>query len=298
MPTPLDPNKKKLQSTYFVQERHSKEELTRLTIQEQMITKSMGGALPEQTEPARLQRVLDVACGPGGWIIDAAKAHPAMALVGVDINEKMIEYARERARAEQVAERVEFQVMDVLREVAFPPASFDLVNMRLAVSFVRTWDWPRLISEFQRITRGGGVIRLTEADIAEGNSPALHNLNQLLRQAFYNAGNFFALQNDGLTGQLAPLLTRHGLENVQTRVHNLTYRASTLEGQQFVKDMQHLYRTVQPFIQKWMHAPSDYDEIYQQALSEMQHASFVATWNFVTAWGNVPTKADEGPSAL
>lgn len=289
MPTPFDPNKKELQSTYFVQDRHNKEELTRLTIQEQMITKSMGGALPEQAAPASLRRVLDVACGPGGWTIDAAQAFPALELVGVDISEKMIEYARERARAEHVAGRVEFQVMDVLRGLTFPPASFDLVNLRLAVSFVRTWDWPKLLSEFQRITRGGGVIRLTEADIAEGNSPALHNLNQLLRQAFYNAGNFFALQNDGLTSQLAPLLTRHGLVNVQTRIHKLTYRSSTPEGQQFVKDMQHLYRTVQPFIQKWMHAPSDYNEIYQQALSEMQQTDFIATWNFVTAWGNVPT---------
>ena len=60
MPTPLDPNKKKLQSTYFVQDRHSKEELTRLTIQERMITQSMGGALPEQTNSVSFRRVLDV----------------------------------------------------------------------------------------------------------------------------------------------------------------------------------------------------------------------------------------------
>ena len=269
MPTPPDPNKKKLHNTYFVQERHGKEELTRLTIQEQMITTAMGGVLPEQSEPASLRRILDVACGPGGWVIDAARTYPALELIGVDINEKMIEYAQEQARARQVAERVTFRVMDVLRGLDFPDASFDLVNMRLAVSFVRTWDWPRLLSEFQRITRQGGTIRLTEADIAEGNSPALHSLNQLLREAFFHAGNFFALQNDGLSSQLAPLLTRYGLENVQTRVHHLVFSSKTTEGKQFVKDMQHLYRTVQPFIQKWMRAPSDYDDIYQQALNEM-----------------------------
>jgi ubiquinone/menaquinone biosynthesis C-methylase UbiE len=294
MSTPLDPHKKKLQSTYFVQDRHNKEELTRLTIQEKMITQSMGGALPEQADPSSFRRVLDVACGPGGWIIDAAKAYPSIELVGVDISEKMIDYARERARTERIAEQVEFQVMDVLRGLTFAPASFDLVNMRLAVSFVRTWDWPKLLSEFQRVTHDGGVIRLTEADIAEGSSPALLNLNQLLRQAFFNAGNFFALQNDGLTSQLAPLLTRHGLKNVQTRTHKLTYRAGTPEGQQFTSDMQHLYHTVQPFIQKWMHAPDDYDAIYQQALNEMQQADFVATWTFVTAWGtNVASPATD-----
>ena len=140
----------------------------------------------------------------------------------------MIEYAQERARTEQIAERVEFQAMDVLGGLTFPSASFDLVNMRLAVSFVRTWDWPKLLGEFRRVARAGGVIRLTEADVAEGNSPALTSLHQFLKQAFFNAGNFFALQNDGLTSQLAPLLVRHGLENVQSRVHKLTYRAGTL----------------------------------------------------------------------
>ncbi|HEY0754619.1 MAG TPA: methyltransferase domain-containing protein [Ktedonobacteraceae bacterium] len=285
MPTPSDANKKRSQSTYFVQDRHNKEELTWLIIQEQMLTKSMGGTLPEQDDPASFSRVLDVACGPGGWVIDTARSYPGMKLVGIDINVKIIEYAPERAKAEQVLERVEFKKMDALAGMAFEPASFDLVNMRLAVSFVRTWDWPALLSEFQRVTRDGGVIRLTEADIAEGNSSALMELNNFLKQAFYHAGNFFAFQNDGLSSQLAPLLIRHGLENVQTRAHKFVYSASTPEGQQFIKNMQPLYRTVQPFIQKWMHAPNDYNIIYQHALKEMESVNFQATWNFVTAWG-------------
>jgi hypothetical protein len=109
----------------------------------------------------------------------------------------------------------------------------------------------------------------------------------VLRQAFYNAGNFFTPQNDGLTRELASLLTRYGLENVQTRVHVLTYRAGTPEGQHFAEDMQHLYRTLRPFLQKWTRIPEDYDATYRQALVEMQQADFVATWRFHTAWGSV-----------
>lgn len=252
-----------------------------------MITTSMGGVLPEQVDPTIFRHVLDVGCGTGGWAIEAARAYPTMSLVGIDINEKMINYARERARARQVAERVSFHIMDALRPLAFPPASFDLVNLRLAASFVRTWDWPALLSEFQRLTRREGIVRLTEADIGESNSPALTSLGHLLRQAFYNAGNFFTLQDDGLTSQLAPLLIRCGLGNVQTRVHALTYRAGTPEGQHFAEDIQHFYQTLRPFLQKWTRMPEDYDAVYQQALTEMQQVDFVAIWRFVTAWGSV-----------
>jgi ubiquinone/menaquinone biosynthesis C-methylase UbiE len=280
-------SRNELQSTYFVKDRHTREELIRLTIQDQMITTSMGGVLPEQVDPTIFRRVLDVGCATGGWAIEAARAYPTMSLVGIDISEKMINYARERAKARQVAERVSFHVMDTLRQLEFPPASFDLVNLRLGVSFVRTWDWPALLSEFQRVTRRGGIIRLTEADIGESSSPALTRLAHLLRQAFYNAGNFFALQDDGLTSELAPLLIRYGLENAQTRVHALTYLAGTSEGQHFAEDMQHFYQTLRPFLQKWTRVPEDYEAVYQQALTEMQQADFVAIWRFVTAWGSV-----------
>jgi len=50
-------------STYFVQDRSNAEERERLRLQDQMFTTGMGGVLPEQPDPARFQRVLDVGCG-------------------------------------------------------------------------------------------------------------------------------------------------------------------------------------------------------------------------------------------
>jgi hypothetical protein len=47
-------------STYFVQDRRNKEEFTRVTIQGQMITASMGGVLPEQADPTIFRHILDV----------------------------------------------------------------------------------------------------------------------------------------------------------------------------------------------------------------------------------------------
>ncbi|HLZ62835.1 MAG TPA: class I SAM-dependent methyltransferase [Ktedonosporobacter sp.] len=274
-------------STYFVQDRSSQDELTRLRIQDQLLTASMGGVLPEQPHPGQFQRVLDVGCGTGGWLIEMAKAYPNMSLlIGVDASKKMVDYARSQAEAEGVSDRVEFHVMDALRMLEFPNRFFDLVNHRLGVSWLRTWDWPKLLDEYQRVTRRSGVIRITESDtLVESGSPARTRLFEMTLDAFHRAGHFFIREKDGLTSHLAHLLYQHGLQNVQTRSYTLEYRTGTPEGQRFYEDIQLAYRMVVPFFRKWTSVPDDYETIYQQVLAEMQQPDFVATWHLLTAWG-------------
>lgn len=289
MPTPPEPRGEH-PSTYFVQDRSNEEEMTRLQLQDQMLTAAMGGVLPEQADVAPFRRVLDVGCGTGGWLIEAARIYPAMSrLEGVDVSGKIVEYARVQAAAQQLDGRVRFHVMDALRMLEFPDESFDLVNQRLGQSFLRTWDWAKLLQEYQRITRLGGIIRITELDrLPESTSPALTRLNQIGLQALYQAGHAFTSEGGGITIDVAGLLHQHGLENVQTRAHVVEYRAGTAAGQFFFEDMRRLYRNLVPFLQKWTRVPEDYEAIYQQALVEMQQPDFVASWHLLTAWGTRP----------
>ncbi len=287
MSTPTNPSQEH-PSTYWVQDRSNEEELTRLRLQDQMLTADMGGVLPEQQNSAAFQRVLDVGCGTGGWLIEAAKTYPSMSLlVGVDVSSRMIEYARMQAETQQISNRVQFRTMDALRMLEFPDGSFDLVNQRFASSFLRIWDWPKLLKECRRVSKIGGVIRLTEFDIiSDSNSPAHKRLLELVLEALYQAGHLFAPKHDSVTSQLARLLQQAGLQNVQTQAHFLQYRAGTLQGQLFYEDTKHLLRTIEPFLRKWTQVPKDYNVIYQQMLNEMQQPDFVATFPVLTAWGN------------
>ncbi len=291
MSTPTEPQREH-PSTYFVQDRSDQNEMIRVHIQDQMVTAGIGGALPEQSDPNSFQRVLDVGCGTGDWLIEVARTYPAMSLlVGVDVSGRMVEYARAQAEAQQVSDRVQFHTMDALRMLEFPSGYFDLVNQRFGMSYLRTWDWPKLLSEFQRVTRPGGVIRVTECKIGvESNSPALTDIFVVILDAFYQAGHFFTPSRDGVITQLARLLHQHGVQNVQTRAHMLEYRPDTAEGQSFYEDMKHLFRTVSPFLRKWSRVPDDYEKLCQQALSEMRQPDFEATWHLLTAWGNKPGK--------
>src|SRR5690349_20715208 len=136
---PMEPSREH-PSTYFVQDRSSLEEMERLEIQDKMLTTSMGGVLPELSDPASLQRVLDVGCGTGGWLIETAKTYPTIKrLVGVDISDKMLMHARAQAEAQHLHERVEFQAADALRALPFYGGGvFDLVNQRFGISWLRT----------------------------------------------------------------------------------------------------------------------------------------------------------------
>ena len=280
-------------STYFVPDRSNQEEMDRLEIQDKMATAGMGGVLPEQPDPTWLRRVLDVGCGTGGWLMETARTYPTVErLVGVDISEKMIEYARAQAQVQHLDGRVGFQTADALRALPFSDASFDLVNQRAAFSWLRTWEWQKILLEYQRVTRPGGIIRLTEPQTwSGGNSPALTKLCDILLLAMHGAGHLFTASHDGMTHELARLMTEHGIQDVQTRLHTSVYRAGTAEFQYFYEDMVRFYRVAVPFLKKWADVPSDYQEIYQQALKEMQEPDFLTTVTLLTAWGmSVKTK--------
>ncbi len=276
-------------STYMVQSSKKKEELQRLVLQSHMITEATGGVLPEQPNANDFRRALDVACGTGGWVIEAAQTYPEMSLVGVDISVLMTDYARTQAKDLGLADRVEFQVMDALKKLDFPDNSFDLVNLRFGISFVRTWDWPALLLEMQRVVRPGGIIRWGESEVVTQNtSPALTELYAIAMSAFYRAGHIFTQDTKGLTGYQAELLTKSWCENVQVKTYPLHFRAGTPECEMYIDDVKYLYVTTTPFVQKWVGLPENYDALHRQSLKEMAQPDFSAIWTHATVWGSKP----------
>jgi SAM-dependent methyltransferase len=69
-------------------------------------------------------RMADVGCGKGASTILMAKAYPKSHFFGFDYHDKSIEGARETAKRENVADRVEF---DVAKAKEFPGKDYDLV---------------------------------------------------------------------------------------------------------------------------------------------------------------------------
>lgn len=288
MPTPIDPRGKDNPSTYFVSDSGSEVEMIRLIIQDNVVTAGMGGPLAEQPKPEELRRVLDIGCGPGGWILEAATAYPLMSLVGIDISWKMIEYARAQAQARQLNHATEFHVMDARRPLEFPDASFDLVNLRFGGSYLRVSDWPPFLRELARVTCPGGVLRVTEGGLPQSNSPAQMRFSEMLSCAATKAGYGVTLEYGEMQPALIRLLNECGYQIVQSKVHVLEHKADTVAGQSLYQDAIYGFQSLKPFLQKMGCAPENYDEICQQALIEMQQKDFRGTWKLTTAWGTKP----------
>ena len=165
-------------------------EMARLIDQDRLVTRGMGGPLAGLPDISGFHQILDVACGPGGWAQEVGFAYPEVEVVGIDVSKAMIEYARAQAEV-QGLNNVSFKVMDIQKPLEFPDSSFDLVNVRF-INFLPAAAWPRLMREFDRITRHGGIIRLTESDWwYYTNSPALESLNAMIIAALKRQGGEF-----------------------------------------------------------------------------------------------------------
>src|SRR5260221_12209736 len=102
MPEHIDPRGQDNPSQYVVEDRSSNPEMIRLMIQDSLMTTGMGGPLAEQADPASLHRVLDIVCGSGGWILEAADLYHHMDMTGIAIRCRMLQYARYEAQARKL----------------------------------------------------------------------------------------------------------------------------------------------------------------------------------------------------
>src|SRR5260370_4229042 len=176
---------------YFITDINA--ELARLVEQERVISKALGGLLPEHADQAAfvapLQRALDATCGRGGWVLEMARAYPHLQVMGFDINAQMTEYATTQARVGQL-ENASFQRMNALDPLNYPDNFFDLVNARFLAIIGRP-AWPRVVQELFRITRPDGFVRLTEAEYISVTSSAAFQTMSFTHSHDSQRGEFF-----------------------------------------------------------------------------------------------------------
>jgi len=262
-------------------------EMARLLGQDRLITQGMGGLFSERFDLSGIHRILDVACGPGGWALEVALTYPEIEVVGVDVSLVMINYANAQARV-QGLNNARFQVMDIQKPLNFPDGSFDLVNARF-INFLPAAAWPQLMQEFGRITRPGGVIRLTESEWWYfTNSPALENLNAMIIRALKLQGESFS-QSGRFTGVL-PMLGRFlldaGCVNVSYKSHVIDYSYGSEAYEGFRHDAAIVFKLFQPFIVRMgVATQEEVNRLYEQMQLEMMKDNFRGLMLPLTAWG-------------
>ena len=277
------------ENTYQVDPEHSSE-LTRLIRQSRFMTHALGGLFPDHPIlPA--SRVLDLACGPGDWALDLASSHrdEGIEVIGVDISKLMTGYAQAQAEAAGLT-NARFLVSNIMKPLTFPDHYFDIINARF-MTFMPASAWHPLLQECYRVLKPGGVIRLVEAEVAFGNSPAYEKLTQLIVKALNQAGQGFSPGGYylGITAMLRSLLESNGFQEVRERANIINYSfgqpAHEFQYQNYMVGS----TLILPFLLKHeMTTPTEFEEICKQLQGEMLDRSFSSVSFITTAWGHKP----------
>jgi SAM-dependent methyltransferase len=99
-------------------------------------------------------RILDAGSGSGSMAREIAKAVPGSVVVGIDLRDKYVDYARRRAEAEGLR-NLTFEAGDV-RELPFADSAFDIVWTKYLLQWVA--DPMRAMREFARVLKPGGLL--------------------------------------------------------------------------------------------------------------------------------------------
>ena len=104
-------------------------------------------------------------------------------------------------------------------------------------------------------------------------------------QAIFKSGHSPDEQGAGVTDQVIALLHQYGFQPVQTRDCAIEYRTGTPTGEIFYENIKQTFLRARPFLNKWTRLPENYEQIYQQALDDIQQPGFVVTRTIQTVWG-------------
>ncbi|KAH0837945.1 hypothetical protein J3R83DRAFT_6180 [Lanmaoa asiatica] len=102
--------------------------------------------------------ILDLGCGPGGWVVEAAEFWPSSQVIGFDL----LDPVRLRGGAESPSNVQWKQGNFVKYKLPFPNNMFDLVrmaNLSLSVPYDR---WEHVLSEVRRVLAQGGRLELID----------------------------------------------------------------------------------------------------------------------------------------
>ncbi len=238
--------------------------------------------LPARCTLGNLGKVLDVACGCGGWVCNAARAYPNSEVTGIDKDAEHIIYAREYATLAGLT-NAHFIVgnMYTLSQLTEP---YDLIHARLLCPAVAPGTWYNLLKELWQHCKQGGQIRWTESITPVTPGRACTRWCHLFGQALglsNSAGDIInsmpAMLKDvgfcNIQQSMTTIRLQHGNEAYDTLVHTL-WRASPLL-QTF-------------FVQAGITTADHFTHITDEMLTELLDPGFTCNWSLRTVTGSRP----------
>ncbi|KAF9512047.1 hypothetical protein BS47DRAFT_1115948 [Hydnum rufescens UP504] len=114
-------------------------------------------------------RILDIGCGTGSWILNAALEWPAARIVGLDQDPifpdlETLEQHDDNPSSSMYS-KIQFVQADFLAGLPFQDCEFDFVHVKGIAAGIPEDKWPFLFSEIHRVLRPSGVLEMIEDNL-------------------------------------------------------------------------------------------------------------------------------------
>ncbi len=271
--------------------------MVRLKRQAKLVTDAMVGIWSEQRDEdiRRVHNVLDLACGPGEWVMEINSAYPQVEVVGVDKSRRMIAYATAQAEAEDRSS-CRFRVMDITQPLDFGSETFDLVNARFLLSFMKKEQWVPLLAECYRLLRPGGILRITDQESGFANDPTYQRYMDLWGSAWRAAGHAFAHTPAyiGVTVVLKQLMRQAGFVHSQHRPVSLDLSTGEVAHREILESLIQALRLASRFLLSLNVITEDeIDELSAHMERLIEQEGFCAYWFLQTVWARKPQTSEQ-----
>lgn len=279
-------------SSYFLADDGFVEQ-SRLVLQDQLVTAAVG-YFPPDIAPSDLQDILDVGCGPGGWLLDIVTIYPHLRAIGIDNSEAILTLAAHLQKAEMQSLR--FQYMDARKTLDFPDASFDYIQVRLAQSFLHKHMWADFLRECYRLLRPRGTLRVIDLETVLANTPGADKMHGLPPLVYSRAGLIFSEtgRSQGILAGLRALVPQIGFVNPQVLLHPIDASYGAAGHAISIEDTRLIHAGWKDFIaEKLDMSIEELEEIVEQGISEMIQPGSACISILFSVYAQKPYEGDQ-----
>ncbi|HEY4383052.1 MAG TPA: class I SAM-dependent methyltransferase [Ktedonobacteraceae bacterium] len=267
------------------------QDVAHLTNRAPLLIHTLGGLLPGMPYENRVKdgRVLEVACGPGVWMLSYARTYPEAQVVGIDCRRDLVNYAEKRFREQQVSQRVSAYPIPSFTDRPFPffDESFDIISLSCGGLLLQMAEWPFVLKECLRVLRKGGSICITDFDLPQSNAPALEDWNTLFWQVLQLLGQ--RPQTDlrfGWLYELEPLVSLTGFRDGTCIPHVVNFSYGAPLHKDWTRDLLLLVKKYLPIAIEMELISQSQSSVLQKRIQQgMDLPTFHAIQYFLSVWG-------------
>ncbi|ORZ03281.1 S-adenosyl-L-methionine-dependent methyltransferase [Syncephalastrum racemosum] len=222
-------------------------------------------------------KILDIACGPGTWLMDVATEYPNCECVGVD----MVDVFPTDIRPSNV----KFQVGDVMQRLPFEDDTFDFIHVRLMLVALKKEEWEPMLREVLRVLKPGGCAQSVEAGMLENGNAFVLKAGFAFRDMMLAKGQHAYAASD-----INNLMSAAGFDVVEYERRDIVLSKRDQLTREFHWDLLNIFSTAQPVIQPALGITAEeYPQFIERLGIEMQKKPD-ANWSFTVCFGQKPHK--------